>query len=283
VRLATWNVNSLRARLERVLAWTERNQPDILCMQETKLADDAVPLIDFAALGYEVAHHGSGTWNGVAIASRVGIDGVVAGLPETEDWTDEGGRFLTAECGGVRVVSVYVPNGRVVGSEFYDAKLAWLDHLDAWVRERNDPADLLALCGDFNVAPEDVDVWDPRACHGGTHVSPREREAFAKLRRFGLTDVYRAHHPEPDRYTWWDYRAGHFHKNLGMRIDHLLATRPLAERSVWAEIDREARKGKPTPSDHAPLLMDVDEPGHPLDAGWASAEGRIAARRAVSG
>ena len=138
------------------------------------------------------------------------------------------------------------------------------------------------LGGDFNVAPADVDVWDPRACHGGTHVSPREREAFARLGRWGLVDVYRQHHSEPGRYTWWDYRAGNFHKNFGMRIDHLLATRPLAERSVWAEIDREARKGKPIPSDHAPLLIDVDQPGSPLDAGWASAEGRIAARRAES-
>ncbi len=185
MRLATWNVNSLKARLERVLAWTERNQPDILCMQETKLADDAVPLIDFAALGYEVAHHGSGTWNGVAIASRVGIDEVVAGLPETEDWTDEGGRFLTAVCGGVRVASVYVPNGRVVGSEFYDAKLEWLDHLDGWVRDRNDPADSLALCGDFNVAPTDNDVWDPAAAHGATHVSVPERERVARLVEWG--------------------------------------------------------------------------------------------------
>jgi len=259
VRLATWNVNSLRARLERVLAWTERNQPDILCMQETKLADDAVPLIDFAALGYEVAHHGSGTWNGVAIASRVGIDGVVAGLPETEDWTDEGGRFLTAECGGVRVVSVYVPNGRVVGSEFYDAKLAWLDHLDAWVRERNDPADLLALCGDFNVAPTDNDVWDPAAAHGATHVSAPERERVTRLEDWGLTDVLGQFHPEPGYFTWWDYRAGNFHKNFGMRIDHVLATAPLAARAVSAERDRDARKPSTypgIPSDHAPVIVD---------------------------
>ncbi len=136
------------------------------------------------------------------------------------------------------------------------------------------------LGGDFNVAPEDIDVWDPRACHGGTHVSPPEREAFGRLCRWGLIDAYRLHHPEPGRYTWWDYRAGNFHKNFGMRIDHLLVTRPVAERTVWAEIDREARKGKPIPSDHAPLVIDLDEPGHPFDAGWTSAEGRIAARRA---
>ena len=259
MRLATWNVNSLKARLERVLAWTERNQPDILCMQETKLADDAVPLIDFAALGYEVAHHGSGTWNGVAIASRVGIDEVVAGLPETEDWTDEGGRFLTAVCGGVRVASVYVPNGRVVGSEFYDAKLEWLDHLDGWVRDRNDPADSLALCGDFNVAPTDNDVWDPAAAHGATHVSVPERERVARLVEWGMTDVLRQFHPEPGYFTWWDYRAGHFHKNFGMRIDHVLATAPLAGRAVAAERDRDARKPSTypgIPSDHAPVVVD---------------------------
>ncbi len=259
MRLATWNVNSLKARLERVLAWTERNQPDILCMQETKLADDAVPLIDFAALGYEVAHHGSGTWNGVAIASRVGIDEVVAGLPETEDWTDEGGRFLTALCGGVRVASVYVPNGRVVGSEFYDAKLEWLDHLYAWVRDRNDPADSLALCGDFNVAPTDNDVWDPAAAHGATHVSVPERERVGHLVDWGLTDVLRQFHPESGYFTWWDYRAGHFHKNFGMRIDHVLATASLAGRAVSAERDRDARKPSTypgIPSDHAPVVVD---------------------------
>jgi exodeoxyribonuclease-3 len=175
---------------------------------------------------------------------------------------------------------VYRPNGRIVDSPFYEAKLVWFERLARWLGEAVDPAQPLVLGGDLNIAPADEDVWDPRACHGGTHVSSREREAFV---RFGLVDVYRARHTERGRYTWWDYRAGNFHKNFGMRIDHLLATPALAERTVWAEIDREARKGKPTPSDHAPLLMDVDEPGHPLDAGWASAEGRIAARLLGSG
>jgi exodeoxyribonuclease III len=259
MRLATWNVNSLRARLERVLAWTERHQPDILCMQETKLADDAVPLIDFAALGYEVAHHGSGTWNGVAIASRIGIDQFAGGLPEGEDWTDEGGRFLVAECGGIRVASVYVPNGRVVGSEFYEAKLEWLDHLDAWLRGVNDPSMPLALCGDFNVAPTDNDVWDPAAAHGATHVSPPERERVARLVEWGLTDILHQFHPEPGYFTWWDYRAGHFHKNFGMRIDHVLASAPLAARATSAQRDRDARKPSTypgIPSDHAPVVVD---------------------------
>ena len=187
--------------------------------------------------------------------------------------------MIAAMCGGVRLVSLYAPNGRTVGSSFYEAKLAWFDRLARWLTDASDPAEPLLLGGDFNVAPEDIDVWDPRACHGGTHVSPSERQAFGRLRTWGLVDAYRRHHAEPGRYTWWDYRAGNFHKNFGMRIDHLLATRPVAGRTVWAEIDREARKGKPIPSDHAPLVIDLDEAGHPFDAGWASAEGRIAARR----
>jgi exodeoxyribonuclease-3 len=189
-------------------------------------------------------------------------------------------RMLAATCGDIRVVCVYAPNGRVVGSPFYEAKLVWFGRLARWLAEAADPAKPLALGGDFNIAPEDADVWDPRACHGGTHVSPPEREAFAKLCGWGLIDAYRLHHSEPGRYTWWDYRAGNFHKNYGMRIDHLLMTQPVAARTVWAEIDREARKGKPIPSDHAPLVIDLDQAGQPFDAGWSSADGRIAARRA---
>ena len=165
-------------------------------------------------------------------------------------------------------------------SPFYQAKLVWYERLARWLEEDADPARPLALGGDFNVAPADADVWDPAACHGGTHVSEPERVAFRRLCDWGLTDAYRSQRAEPGRYTWWDYRAGNFHKNFGMRIDHLLATRPLAERAVWAEIDREARKGKPLPSDHAPLVIDLDEPGRTFEAGWASADSRIAARRA---
>ncbi len=258
LRLATWNVNSLKARLERVLAWTERHRPDILCMQETKLADDAVPLLDFKALGYDVAHHGPGQWNGVAIASRIGLDEVVAGLPAADGWTDDGGRFLAATCGGVRVASIYVPNGRAVDSEFYLAKLDWLERLASWLDD-NDPATELAICGDYNVAPEDADVWDVNAVHGATHVSPRERAAVAKLRAWGMVDVVRQFHPEPGFFSWWDYRAGHFHKNFGMRIDHVYVTPALAARAVAAERDRDARKPSTypgIPSDHAPLIVD---------------------------
>jgi exodeoxyribonuclease-3 len=289
MRIATWNVNSLKARLDKVRWWLERARPDVLLMQETKLHDADAPVAAFRDTGYALAHHGEGRWNGVAITSRAGIEAVVAnfGQPLRAAETPEVGddeplaeaRMMAATCGGVRVVSVYAPNGRVVGSPFYDAKLAWFERLARWLGEAVDPAEPLVLGGDMNVAPTDLDVWDPRACHGGTHVSPPERAAFDKLRAFGLADAYRRHHPEAGRYTWWDYRAGNFHKNLGMRIDHLLVTRPLEARTVWAEIDREARKGKPIPSDHAPLVIDIDEPGVAFDAGWSSAEGRIAARR----
>jgi exodeoxyribonuclease-3 len=191
--------------------------------------------------------------------------------------------MIAATCGGVRVLSLYAPNGRSVGSPFYQAKLDWYGRLARWLESAADPADSLVLGGDFNLAPEDKDVWNPEACHGGTHVSPPERDAFFRLGRWGLVDAYRLHHPEPGRYTWWDYRAGAFHKNFGMRIDHLLVTQPMAERTVWAEIDREARKGKPIPSDHAPLVIDLDELGHAFDAGWTGAEARIAARRTKGG
>jgi exodeoxyribonuclease-3 len=289
MRIATWNVNSLKARLEKVTWWLERARPDVLMMQETKLADSEAPALVFRSIGYELAHHGEGGWNGVAIASLSRIDDVVTNFGEPlrpAQTTDAGddeplaeARMLSAVCGGVRVVCLYAPNGRVVGSPFYVAKLAWFDRLSRWLAEAVKPSDPIVLGGDLNVAPEDVDVWDPRACHGGTHVSRPERQAFARLKEWGLVDVYRRHHAETGRYTWWDYRAGNFHKNFGMRIDHLLASAPIADRTVWAEIDREARKGKPTPSDHAPLVIDLDAPGRSFDAGWTSAEGRIAARR----
>lgn len=288
MRIATWNVNSLKARLERVRWWLERASPDVLLLQETKLADANAPADVFRDAGYELAHHGQGRWNGVAIASRCGVEHVATGFgeplrpapAEAEDAEPLAeARMIAAVCGGIRVVSLYAPNGRSVGSPFYAAKLAWFDRLSRWLAEAADPNEALVLGGDLNVAPADLDVWNPQACHGGTHVSAPEREAYARLCRWGLVDAYRVHHPEPSRYTWWDYRAGHFHKNFGMRIDHLLVSKPLRNRVAWAEIDREARKGKPTPSDHAPVVIDIDAPGHPFDAGWASAEARIAARR----
>ena len=291
MRIATWNVNSLKARLDKVTWWLDRAKPDVLFMQETKLADADAPRDVFEKAGYELAHHGEGRWNGVAIASRAGVADVITNFGEplrpaaTPDVADDEplaeARMMSAVCGGVRMVAVYAPNGRVVGSPFYEAKLVWFDRLARWLGEARDPGEPLVLGGDFNVAPEDADVWDAEACHGGTHVSERERQAFTRLCEWGLHDAYRLHHREPGRYTWWDYRAGNFHKNFGMRIDHLLVSAPVRDRTVWAEIDREARKGKPTPSDHTPLVIDLDERGCEIDAGWASAEGRIAARRAT--
>jgi len=296
MRIATWNVNSLKARMDYVQWWLDRAQPDVLLMQETKLSDDDAPVLPFKTLGFELVHHGEGRWNGVAIASRLPIDssslvtnfgdGPVrdSGAGVGTNFSDEDfnpfdeARMLSAIIGGTRFVSLYAPNGRVVGSPFYAGKLAWFDRLNRWLAEAAASGSNLVVGGDMNVAPTPADVWNEAAAHGGTHVSVPEREAFAELLTHGLVDAYRAKRPEPARFTWWDYRAGNFHKNLGMRIDHLLVTSALADRVVFAEIDREARKGKPIPSDHAPLLIDIDEPGVPIDAGWEAAMDRIAAR-----
>src|SRR3954467_11979959 len=217
LRIATWNVNSLKARLEKVAWWISRAEPDVLLMQETKLSDADAPVRAFADLGYALAHHGQGGRNGVAIASRCGIEEVVTnfGEPLRRAEAKEAGddeplgeaRMISGRCGGLHIVCLYAPNGRVVGSEFYQAKLAWFDRLARWLEAAVKPSAPLVLGGDLNVAPEDADVWDARACHGGTHVSPPERAAFARLGRWGLVDAYRLHHPEAGRYTWWDYRA----------------------------------------------------------------------------
>ena len=293
MRIATWNVNSLKARLEKVFWWLDRARPDVLLIQETKLADGDAPIDRFAEAGYHLHHHGEGQWNGVAIASRTPVTDVVTnfGQPlappataeqgDDEPWAEA--RMVAARWEGIRVVSIYAPNGRTVGSRFYLAKLAWYARLLNWLERTSDPGEPLVVGGDFNIAPDDRDVWDPAACHGGTHVSPPEREAFDRLCRWGFADAYRLHHPEPERYSWWDYRAGMFHKNYGMRIDHLLVTDAVAKRIVWAEIDREARKGKPIPSDHAPVVIDLDREEYPLDAGWEAAEARFQARRRPPG
>jgi exodeoxyribonuclease-3 len=295
MRVATWNVNSLKARQEKVDWWLERARPDVLLMQETKLADDDAPVMTFAMAGYQLVHHGEGRWNGVAAAVREGIaiDGIVTNFgdgpvrdsgagaadldPEDANPFDEA-RMLSFVADEVRYVSLYAPNGRVVGSPFYDGKLRWFERLRRWLDEDADPGAPILLGGDLNVAPTDRDVWLAARAHGGTHVSGPERDAFRALLEWGLTDTYGSRRDEPGRFTWWDYRAGDFHSNRGMRIDHLLASRPVADRVVWAEIDREARKGKPIPSDHAPLIIDLDEPGTPIDAGWEGALERIAAR-----
>ena len=294
MRIATWNVNSLKARQEAVELWLARTEPDVLLIQETKLSDADAPVMPLRMLGYEVAHHGEGRWNGVAILSRVGIGDVVtnfgdgpvrdssagAAVAAGEDDFDpfDEARMVSAVCGGVRVASLYAPNGREVGSPFYEGKLRWFERLSRWLAEERSPDEPLVLGGDFNVTPTDDDVWSPAKAHGGTHVSAPEREALARLRAWGLADAYRSVQPARGRFSWWDYRAGMFHRNEGMRIDLLYSTAPVVARVVWSEIDRAARKGPPTPSDHAPVVMDLDEPGKDFDPGWSGALERIAAR-----
>jgi exodeoxyribonuclease-3 len=244
----------LPARLFRIEEWIQYAQPDVLCMQETKLADAAFPHGAFATLGYETAHHGDGRWNGVAIASRVGLAGVSTGMGSTDD--AQGPRLIAADCGGVRVLSVYVPNGRSLDSDQYPAKLAWLARLRAVVEESATPDRPVAVCGDFNVAPEDRDVWDPTKFEGATHVSQPERDALADLEKWGLVDVFRRLYDDGNLFSWWDYRAGSFHKHQGMRIDLILVTEVLARATTYGLIDRNARKGQ-KPSDHAPVLIDT--------------------------
>jgi len=254
VRLATWNVNSLTARMPRVLGWIDEHQPDILCMQETKQADDAFPSAEFGELGYESVHHGDGRWNGVALLSRVGLENAVRGFSSAED--EHGCRIVAATCGGIRVHSVYVPNGRTIDHEQYGFKLAWLARLATSLADSCDPGSDVAVCGDFNIAPDDRDVYDPAAFVGATHVSDAERQALAVLLDWGLEDVYRRHHADGGVFSWWDYRAGDFHQGRGMRIDLVLMSRSLAERSTSVLIDRNARKGQ-KPSDHAPVLVEL--------------------------
>jgi exodeoxyribonuclease-3 len=255
VRIATWNVNSLAARLARVEEWIEYAHPDVVCLQETKQADAAFPHAAFTTLGYETAHHGDGRWNGVAIASRVGLSGVTRGLGSEDD--AQGPRAIAADCGGVRVMSVYVPNGRSLDSEHYPAKLAWLARVRSVLDETSSPDRPVAVCGDFNVAPEDRDVWDPKQFESATHVSGPEREALADLQAWGLVDVFRRLYDDDGLFTWWDYRGGSFHRHHGMRIDLILVTEVLAARTTYALIDRNARKGE-KPSDHAPVLIDTE-------------------------
>jgi len=256
VRIATWNVNSLTARLARVEEWIGYAQPDVLCLQETKLADAAFPHGAFSVLGYETAHHGDGRWNGVALVSRVGLENVSVGLNSDDD--DQGTRLIAADCGGVRVHSVYVPNGRSLDDDHYPAKLAWLARLRDLLAETCSPEDPVAVCGDFNVAPEDRDVWDVTQFEGMTHVSQPERDALANLEAWGLVDVFRRLYDEGDLFSWWDYRGGSFHRHRGMRIDLVLVTEVLAARTGYALIDRNARKGD-KPSDHTPVFIDVSE------------------------
>ncbi|MCP9949912.1 exodeoxyribonuclease III [Actinomadura madurae] len=272
MRLATWNVNSVKARLPRLLSWLDETRPDVVCLQETKCRADQFPAAEVGELGYETAAHGDGRWNGVAILSRVGAEDVSNGFPgepayegEADDQMklDEAvmlvpeARAVGATCGGVRVWSLYAPNGRIPESAHYAYKLAWFAALrDALRAELADGTQLVA-CGDYNVAPTDEDVWDPAVFVGSTHVTPAERQALAELRDLGLHDVVPTPMKGPRPYTYWDYRAGMFHKNMGMRIDLFYASEAVAGRVGSAYVDREARKGK-GPSDHAPVVVDLD-------------------------
>jgi exodeoxyribonuclease-3 len=258
VRVATWNVNSVKQRIPRLLPWLDQRRPDVVCLQETKLADDAFHDLlvgDLAERGYEVAHHGEGRWNGVAILSRVGLDDVVRGVEGAPGFPSPEARAVAATCAGVRIQSVYVPNGREPDSDHYRYKLAWLAALRVVVARGPDDA---IVCGDMNIAPTDADVFDPEAYVGQTHVTPPERAALADLQSAGLRDVVRDRWPDQRVFTYWDYRAGMFHQDLGMRIDLVLATSPVAERVRAAWVDRHARKGT-GPSDHAPVIVDLDE------------------------
>ena len=253
MRLATWNVNSLNVRLPRVAEWIELHAPDVLCLQETKQADSKFDHGAFAALGYESAHHGEGRWNGVAIVSRIGLADVVAGFGTEED--ELGARLISATCGGVRVISAYVPNGRSLESEHYVAKLRWLGRLRDLLAEMGPDAPVAAL-GDFNVAPSDDDVWDVSALEGMTHVSEPERAALGELVAVGYEDVFRRFNPAGGVFSWWDYRDGAFHKGHGMRIDLIYTSPALSARATAAFVDRDARKGV-KPSDHAPVVLDI--------------------------
>jgi exodeoxyribonuclease III len=257
MRVATWNVNSLRVRQERVEAWLAEVQPDIVLLQETKLADAAFPSLSFEALGYACAHYGQGQWNGVAILSKVGLDDVVVNFAgDTEP--DPDARLITATCGGIRVSSVYVPNGRSLDDPHYVYKLSWLDRLLIHLDADTGPAQPVIVGGDFNIAPDDRDVHDPSKLVGATHVSQPERDRLAALERWGLIDVFRRHHDADRVYSWWDYRAGDFHQGRGMRIDLLMCSDSVANRSEFCVIDRNARKGK-QPSDHAPVIVDLSD------------------------
>ena len=258
VRIATWNVNSIKQRVPRLLPWLDERRPDVVCLQETKLADDVfLELLgdELTGRGYAVAVHGEATWNGVAILSRVGLDDVVAGIEGAPGFPRPESRAISATCDGVRVVSVYVPNGRVPGSEHYQYKLAWLGALREMIAAGSDAT---IVCGDMNIAPTDDDVFDPDAYIGQTHVTPDERAALAELQSLGLRDVVRERWPGERIFTYWDYRAGMFHQDLGMRIDLVLASAPVADRVRAAWVDRHARKGS-GPSDHAPVIVDLDE------------------------
>ena len=250
MRIVSWNINSLRKRQERLLAWLAETQPDVVCLQETKCTDEQFPAIDIRAAGYHSAFHGQKSYNGVAILSKEEPHDIRAALCDEEE--DPQARVIAATIAGIRVFSVYAPNGQAVGSPAYDYKLKWYGRLENCLRQNETAASDLVVCGDFNVAPKDEDVHDPALWRGAIMCSDGERAAFDHLCEVGLIDTLRLHHPEPGIFTWWDYRMLAFPKNRGLRIDAVLASQSLAARCTGAGVDREMRKGK-EPSDHAPI------------------------------
>jgi exodeoxyribonuclease-3 len=254
MQIVTWNVNSLRVRLPQLLEWLAANQPDIVALQETKVPDAEFPAAPIAAAGYQVAFNGQKTYNGVAVLAREPLSESVLEIPSFDD---QQRRVLAVSCGGLRVVNLYVPNGQSVGSEKYDYKLRWLAALRAWLSAELAQYPQLVALGDFNIAPEDRDVHDPAAWSGSVLVSAPERTALAELMQIGLSDVFRRFDQPPQSFSWWDYRAGSFRRNNGLRIDLILASTPLAPRCTGSRIDRLARGGERA-SDHAPVIAGFD-------------------------
>lgn len=252
MKVVTWNVNSLKVRMPRVLELIDKHAPDVVLLQETKSPADAFPTLELEAAGYVSAHHSAGAWAGVAILAREELANVAVGLPG-EPAVDEA-RWIEATVDGIRCVSVYVPNGRAPDTPTYDAKLRFLDAMAARIAELS--GEPLVVAGDFNVCPTDFDVYDPAAFVGSTHVTPAERERFRALLDAGTVDAFRELHPDEPGFTWWDYRQGHFHRKMGLRIDAHLVSKPVADRVAACGIDRDLRKGT-KPSDHAPLLLEL--------------------------
>ncbi len=253
--VATWNINSIRMRLPRLLEWLSRRRPDVLCLQETKVVDAEFPQDQIKSLGYHCEYRGEKSYNGVAILSLEPLGDVIRSLPG--DDSDTQCRFLSGSIAGRKIINIYAPNGQEVGSPKYAFKLQWYARLRTFFDVCCDPKSDVLMCGDFNVAPEDRDVWDPEQWRDQILFSEPEKAAFRNLLEWGLTDALRIHHQEGGLYTWWDYRAGALHRGWGLRIDHFLLSDPLSRMCSRVEIDREARKGE-KPSDHAPVLVTLE-------------------------
>jgi exodeoxyribonuclease-3 len=262
VRIVTWNINSVRARADRLLAYLKGSSPDVLCLQELKGTDDQFPTEDVKAAGYHAALFGQKSYNGVAILSKTPPENVVRSI--TDGAEDDQARLIGATVHGVHVYSLYAPNGQAVGSDAYEYKMIWYGRLKRWLSSRHAATDPVLICGDFNVAPDDIDVWDPRLFAGHTLFTDSERRVFRELQAsLGFVDLFRKHRPGAGEFSWWDYRASAFKKNQGLRIDHLLGTAPLARRCISAGVDKAAREGHVyggvnPPSDHAPVFVELE-------------------------